>query len=1418
MSDADLDLDSRVPASASEWAEWLDAEKGKTLQVYKDKPQLLIADFRREQAISRDYEGREILELLQNANDAAADAGILGKAIIDLSHESLLVANTGQAFSCGGVRSMQTDHLSPKPHGGGTLIGNKGLGLRAILNWSREPVILSGSLRLAYSRSVLSDMLGSLVASNSEIARLVAREAPSDGGPPIALLPFPVYSAGEKFDQSLVAENGKRMLVHCQRWIDAGYQTAIGMPFDAQLAYERAVEQVKDLRPEFLLFVPSLSELCVRVDGKEEVWSRDLEGNSAHVHVGEALPTEWRVFRTKASVPLEERDADDAVDAKYELVVAVPMGKVLAKTALFSYFPTDVELPLAAVCHATLELSQNRKHPQARRSNGFVLKKLAEYIAEVAEKHGATELADPWSACRLVMPTGDFPVELSRVRFREGLIEAAQSRAIVPTFGKGLVKPADAKLLEGANANWIPEDGFSEVAIIRTEKDVAFFRELKVPAMDGEDFIRRASSLAGMDIPSRANLIEGILAHKFPREFQSASLLLDAAEKAIPAGSRVFLAPEKSDAPSLPDWVDLRFLNQNLEQELKTRLKPRNARDMQDKLEGFGVVEYSLTNVVRALLADAQKKIEAESDSAAKVDEDVLRAVFELYKMQAVGDQRPEFPRQLEIRLPAQNGVWAGAGELYFGQDYEPYGLVTQRLFEVWAPERLVAGPTGLGLEAAGFDLRDFLSWLGVAVWPRTTRIAGPDRDYISYALSQIAYPARFDDYLFNSSSEVGRASASNVETVDGLESILRSADALAILAWLARDDRAAKWQRPTNEHGALTSRPGQTQNNRRYDGPIPSHVRWAIEHTSWLPLGNGQKGRPRDCVVAARIIETLFPRPAIPDEARLSEYRLSTGELREGWARAGVVSGLESLERDEIYARLLELPQRDPEGQAARALYRWLLDSNDLILGQEGPACRAFKTHGQMWGKHAASQGYVTVSELRHVDFEGLPDALTAQLRIVDLPKRVGADKVERLFGVASVERAGIRQSVHRYQLALGATEAATAFESAKPFIFALRQSQTAQRQNLQALKDLHLVICSELVADVEYEGRQLQHDVELWGWVFADSALYVRADPVEPATLSSDLLADAIGAAIAAMFRLGGGGDFARMIRCSERDRRELLRRMRGEGVEQNLAVLEEQFAGTTAPITGVPFPMPPAPTILPPKPNVDVRPPDVPLVDGGSDAGAVGSDLEITQVPHTPADPPVRRPLQIQQTTRPSSGGSGRRVTDWAFCERKVEEFESSASQGRFPLPVSHLTGYEAFGCDILSFANAESRAALKEGRSADLKDVVRFIEVKGRSDPGAQIELKGNERSKAEQFGARYCLYRLYEDTTDSFRLTILQNPLSEKSAIELVVHVDLDRAESTERFVLSGGLARTSASATSDAKPAAVEAGTEGDVR
>ena len=72
---------AEIPASAPEWKFWLaEKERGKILAYCQD-PDQLFSDYYREREISEGYRGREILELLQNANDAAAEVGAKSRAL-----------------------------------------------------------------------------------------------------------------------------------------------------------------------------------------------------------------------------------------------------------------------------------------------------------------------------------------------------------------------------------------------------------------------------------------------------------------------------------------------------------------------------------------------------------------------------------------------------------------------------------------------------------------------------------------------------------------------------------------------------------------------------------------------------------------------------------------------------------------------------------------------------------------------------------------------------------------------------------------------------------------------------------------------------------------------------------------------------------------------------------------------------------------------------------------------------------------------------------------------------------------------------------------------------------------------------------------------------------------------------------------
>jgi hypothetical protein len=1405
MSDTAAKI-ARVPATGQEWCAWLDQELAKTEAAYRDKPSLLIADYHRERAITRDYEGREILELLQNANDQATEAGLRGRVVIELWPEGLVVANTGMPFSTGGVASLQTSHLSPKRRRKRQVIGNKGLGFRSVLNWSNSPIILSGALRLFFSQNRVRQRLQVLMTASEELAALVQDERQGRDESVAPLLSFPAYLAGGDLSTAFLLDGERSILSRCDALIGQGYTTAIGMPFDQPGAHEAAKAQLHELRPEILLFTKHLEEIHFSEGGAPgQTWR--LYGDDALARVeskGDTLG-EWRVFRTGGTLPEDAREPDQGETPEFEIVVAVPTNAGARTAPLFSHFPTDITLPLSVVCHATLELEQNRKHvQQERKSNAFVLHRLAEFLAETAEALAAMQTDDLWQGCSVLMQSGSFPSDLERVSFGKHMLACACQRRIVPTLSGALVRAAEARLVSGASQNWLPVTLFDNVVPLRSSDDLRFLEALEVPRFDVASIKRQIVQHTELLTEQRVALIDGLVRHHVPPGAHTSALFLDAEGMALGDDLRVFLAPASGQVPTLPKWMDLWFLNDEMRAKLAARLGTRDNRELQGKLTTFGLVEYSLANVVSAIVAATNRAVKSDPQRESEFESGLLRTVFELYRGDGAITKRPDYPDKSPIRMQNQAGQFVSAHALYLGRGFGAHGEITQALFERWAPEQLIAQPDDLGLTEDSDLLRSFLLWIGVAAWPRDGVEENPDREFLDYVLGRITFPARFQDYLFDSRQRVERPSVKKVRTVDGLNEILSRSDHQAVTAWLALDERAVGWQRWSSQHAELCSRPGQTWSDRSFAGPVPSYVKWVIESTAWLLSPSDAKLRPKDCLLGERAIEALFPRPRMPRPDELTRYGIRPPDVVEGWRRAGVLTGLAYLERDDIYAKLLELPKRSPDGKMARPLYQWLLDANDMAIGEAGGNCGEFLARGKMWGRHAGEERYFPVSDLHHADAEGLPDVLLRRLKIVDLRKRVGADKVERIFGVKPVDRAGVRQSVKRYQTAVGSVAANSDFQAAKPFLYKLRSSQTSQVTNLQALKDIRLEVCSVLTACISYETESFEYDVSVWGWVIDEKVLYVRSDPADPLSPSADLLADAIGEALASVFRIGDGGEFARMLLCQDKDRQQLLRKMRGETIVEDIESIKAEFAAfqVQSPMEAR-FPIVPPPQVRDSLPELIASPaqahddsPEHPKLPSSTELTPAGP-LQITEEETMVSPPPGKQKLRIKSvSTTPTTTSSTRRVTDGDFCERKAMEFEESDDPPRFPLLVSQTMGSEGSWCDIVSFATAEAREAFRVSPTRDLGSVVRFIEVKGRSNATATIELKGNELVAAESYGERYYLYRLFEEDKGGFGLTVLQNPLKHKDALQPAVYVRLEGATARQQFTLEGGIQKS----------------------
>jgi hypothetical protein len=115
----------------------------------------------------------------------------------------------------------------------------------------------------------------------------------------------------------------------------------------------------------------------------------------------------------------------------------------------------------------------------------------------------------------------------------------------------------------------------------------------------------------------------------------------------------------------------------------------------------------------------------------------------------------------------------------------------------------------------------------------------------------------------------------------------------------------------------------------------------------------------------------------------------------------------------------------------------------------------------------------------------------------------------------------------------------------------------------------------------------------------------------------------------------------------------------------------------------------------------------------------------------------------------------------------------------------LKVAHLHGSSAFGCDVLSFDSEADCSTFKT--TADRTLIGRLIEVKS-----GQVQLTDNEIRAARRHKTRYFIYRIaFEDgARDLATLTLLCDPLSNASALQQKLHIQLDRASARESFVLT----------------------------
>jgi hypothetical protein len=393
------------------------------------------------------YRDRVVVELAQNAADAALRAGVPGRLRLTLAGQTLTAANVGAPLDADGVTGLSTLRASGKVGDAGaedsaataastavaaaSPVGRFGVGFAAVLAVCDQPSMLSrdGSVRFS-----ASDARREVERAAEKSAGLQAELARRGGRTPVLRLPFPTDEQPPQ-----------------------GFDTAVVLPLRDDAARKLVAGLLAGLDDALLLALPSLSEIVVDVDGDVRRLTATRDADGVCTITDGSKESRWRTVTASGRITpelLADRPTEERSRPSWALTWAVPCDAAdePRRPATVPVFhgptPTDEPLGLPALLIATLPLDPTRRRLAPGALTEFLLDRAADaYAALVRDWPAKTP-----GLLRLVPgPIADGPVD------------AELRRRIVTVLGKTAILPAaavpEAAVAEAAIAEADPETG-----------------------------------------------------------------------------------------------------------------------------------------------------------------------------------------------------------------------------------------------------------------------------------------------------------------------------------------------------------------------------------------------------------------------------------------------------------------------------------------------------------------------------------------------------------------------------------------------------------------------------------------------------------------------------------------------------------------------------------------------------------------------------------------------------------------------------------------------------------------------------------------------------------------------------------------------------------------------------------------------
>lgn len=782
---------SSVPAKQRNIA---DEIRRARLEGYKSNPTDILEHYRSEEEERKNYVGRPLLELVQNAEDAMAEAGEgcpCGLMVV-YHGETLVVANHGKKFTHEGVQALCDRSKSPKR--GHEFIGSKGLGFKAVLNWTDRPSVFSGDIAVCFDR----DRARVEILEALKPARLEKLGHLDWSEHQVPLLRLPFGASPDECSQILLSQAWDTVLVlPIKESAQAEVKRALTDPVRTSLSFLRHMRRLDFLiggKPSHFTVARTPQE-----DGGILIRIERYEGGRHEV-------SRYRLFGSER-LQLMPADSNEVGTSEVAIAYAMDAGESEKSAhSLHAFFPTLQPSPCPGLLiHGTFLLTPDRNalredDPAYQDALGDALATLLQVrvIPALVTGRGGETL-------QLLRFTPE-PAETQRSlrQLWRTLHDAVLESAFIPCTDGGSVQPRQARLWR-----WKFDALFARrnrpVPLVRddwqAERYAPLLRALGArdlglsEYLDGLDILRPGTpdmALAAIEVVGCV-LREVSSASEFARNLRTQAttlkLWLTSTGKLRSLDEMRPLFHSLPPALGRPEWLRVDALHPALERwldgmkEEKTEIWANLEALVSERIHRFSA-EAFLEKVLCPQLEGVPEEFWRDWGH------EVLQLIVELGQTAQDADARakPDSTRaklSVLVRVPDGSGKWRPARDIYAGAAWG--GHFGERLAEKLPNRFLLAPPEAFQSFAPGLR-REHLQYLGVSWQPKlivqykdetlSGRLRVPDlagisegalgEDWREYFAEVLKPKIEESDHAV--SKEVGRWIFSNFCGIEGLD------------------------------------------------------------------------------------------------------------------------------------------------------------------------------------------------------------------------------------------------------------------------------------------------------------------------------------------------------------------------------------------------------------------------------------------------------------------------------------------------------------------------------------------------------------------------------------------------------------------------------------------------------------------------